>query len=197
MIEVVIDSIRISLISQHRIVMLRDVDSDRQLPIWIGPCEAESITLELQDTQMARPLTHDLLKNVIELMGGKISHILISDLREQVFYAQLHIDVNGKQMDIDCRPSDAIALAVRAKVPVFIDEEVMEEIAITPEPDISEATFDDFDDEELPPSRSSRGGRGQGQGKEPEADISSLGAFEDFLGTLNLDDLGDNGDDER
>ena len=193
MIEVVIDSIRISLISQHRIVMLRDVDGDRQLPIWIGPCEAESITLELQDTQMARPLTHDLLKNVIEAMGGKISHILISDLREQVFFAQLHIDMNGKAMNIDCRPSDAIALAVRAKVPVFIDEEVMDEIAITPEPDISDATFDDFEDDE-PPART-RGAR-SGRGREPEADISSLGAFEDFLGTLNLDDLGE-GDDDR
>lgn len=181
MIEVVIDSIRISLISQHRIVMLRDVDGDRQLPIWIGPCEAESITLELQDTQMARPLTHDLLKNVIETLGGKISHILISELREQVFYARLYIDVNGKLMDIDCRPSDAIAVAVRAKVPVFIEEEVMEEIGIMPEPDISGSTFHD-EDEDLPPAR--------GRGKDKE-DIPALGAFEDFLGTLNLDDLGD------
>jgi bifunctional DNase/RNase len=170
MIEVVIDSIRISLISQHRIVMLRDVDGERQLPIWIGPCEAESITLELQDTQIARPLTHDLLKNVIEASGGKVSHILINELRDQVFYARLYIDINGNMIDIDCRPSDAIALAVRAKVPVFIDEAVMDETGITPEPDISDAEIG----EEVAPA-----------GDDEEA----LDAFADFVDSLDLDDF--------
>ncbi|MCB0037340.1 MAG: bifunctional nuclease family protein [Anaerolineales bacterium] len=172
MIEVVIDSIRISLISQHRIVMLRDVDGDRQLPIWIGPCEAESITLELQDTEVARPLTHDLLKNVIDAMGGKVSHILINELKDQVFYARLYIDVDGKLMDIDCRPSDAIALAVRSKVPVFIEEDVMNEIGITPEPDISESELST-------PSETTE------EGEDP----SSLDAFQDFVDTLDFDDF--------
>lgn len=172
MIEVVIDSIRISLISQHRIVMLRDVDGDRQLPIWIGPCEAESITLELQDTEVARPLTHDLLKNVIDAMGGKVSHILINELKDQVFYARLYIDVDGKLMDIDCRPSDAIALAVRAKVPVFIEEDVMNEIGITPEPDISESELST-------PSETTEDGE----------DSPSLDAFQDFVDTLDFDDF--------
>lgn len=171
MIEVVIDSIRISLISQHRIVMLRDVDGDRQLPIWIGPCEAESITLELQDTQIARPLTHDLLKNVIEATGGKVSHILINELRDQVFYARLYIDINGNLIDIDCRPSDAIALAVRAKVPVFIDEAVMDETGITPEQDIS-----DVGETDVPAPAS-------------EEDEETLDAFADFVDSLDLDDF--------
>lgn len=171
MIEVVIDSIRISLISQHRIVMLRDVDGDRQLPIWIGPCEAESITLELQDTEVARPLTHDLLKNVIDAMGGKVSHILINELKDQVFYARLYIDVEGKLMDIDCRPSDAIALAVRSKVPVFIEEDVMNEIGITPEPDISESEL----------SSASEAAE--------DEDAPSLDAFQDFVDTLDFDDF--------
>jgi bifunctional DNase/RNase len=138
MIEVVIDSIRISLISQHRIVMLRDVDGERQLPIWIGPCEAEAITIELQDVEIARPVTHDLLKNVIGEMNGTVSHILINDLREQVFHARLFIDQGGEMLEIDCRPSDSIALAVRAKVPIFVDEAVMEDAGITPEPDVQE-----------------------------------------------------------
>lgn len=168
MIEVVIDSIRISLISQQRIVMLRDIDGERQLPIWIGPCEAESITLELQDTEVARPLTHDLLKNTIEQLGGKASHILINELRDQVFYARLYVDTNGQLIDIDCRPSDAIALAVRAKVPIFIEEEVMNEIAIMPEPDISEPEANPADsDEDAPP----------------------LDAFQDFVDTLDFDDF--------
>lgn len=163
MIEVVIDSIRISLISQHRIVMLRDVDGERQLPIWIGPCEAEAITIELQDVEIARPVTHDLLKNTITEMGGTVSHILINELRDQVFYARLFVDVSGDMLEIDCRPSDAIAVAVRAKVPVFVDEAVMEEAGIVPEPDIEDEV----------------GGDGS----------EKLDAFKDFVDTLDFDDF--------
>ncbi|MDJ0756760.1 MAG: bifunctional nuclease family protein [Ardenticatenaceae bacterium] len=173
MVEVVIDSIRVSLISQHRIVMLRDVDGERQLPIWIGPCEAESITLELQDTEMARPLTHDLLKNVIEAQSGNVSHILINELRDQVFYARLFIDTDGKVIDIDCRPSDAIAVAVRAKVPIFIEEAVMEEVGILPEPDISDQAEEEAETEEA----------AEGE------DVGSLDAFADFVDTLDFDDF--------
>ena len=145
MIEVVIDSIRISLISQHRIVMLRDVDGERQLPIWIGPCEAEAITIELQDVEIARPVTHDLLKNTITEMGGTVSHILISELRDQVFYARLFVDVSGDMLEIDCRPSDAIAVAVRAKVPVFVDES---EKLDAFKDFVDTLDFDDFEGEE-------------------------------------------------
>lgn len=177
MVEVIIDSIRVSLISQHRIVMLRDVDGERQLPIWIGPCEAESITLELQDTEVARPLTHDLLKNVIEALKGKVSHILINELKDQVFYARLFVDVGGSLIDVDCRPSDAIALAVRAKVPVFIEEDVMEEVGILPEPDISDQEQVDEEDEVTP------------KAKEGKEDIGPIDAFTDFLDTLDFDDF--------
>jgi uncharacterized protein len=165
MIEVVIDSIRISLITQHRIVMLRDIDGDRQLPIWIGPCEAEAITMELQDVEKARPVTHDLLKNVIDELGGTVSHILINELRDQVFYARLFVDVSGQMVEIDCRPSDAIAVGVRVKVPIFVDEEVMEEAGIVPEPAGQE------------------GAAGEGDGE--------LGAFRDFVDTLDFDDFED------
>ncbi|MEM9773983.1 MAG: bifunctional nuclease family protein [Chloroflexota bacterium] len=184
MVEVVIDSIRISLISQHRIVMLRDVDGERQLPIWIGPCEAEAITFELQDTEVARPLTHDLLKNVIETMEGKISHILINELQNQVFYARLYIDVGGKLIDVDCRPSDAIALAVRAKVPVFIEEDVMEEVGILPEPDLTDSERQELEQQyEV---------EAEGKIEEKEDDKSDgPSAFDDFLSTLDFDDLDD------
>jgi uncharacterized protein len=164
MIEVVIDSIRISLISQHRIVMLRDADGERQLPIWIGPCEAEAITIELQDVEIARPVTHDLLKNVIGQMKGTVSHILISELRDQVFHARLFVDVAGEMLEIDCRPSDAIALAVRVKVPIFVDETVMEEAGITPEADIQEEPTE-------------------------EAGPEKLDAFMDFVDNLDFDDF--------
>ncbi len=166
MIEVIIDSIRISLVSQHRIVMLKETDSERQLPIWIGPCEADAITIELQDVKIARPVTHDLLKNVVQEMGGKISHVLVRDLNEGVFHARLFIDVNGEMLEIDCRPSDAIALAVRVKVPIFIADSVMEEAGILPEPDIQEQDADFGEDEAETPD-----------------------AFLDFVDTLDFDDF--------
>lgn len=174
MIEVMIDSIRISLVSQHRIVLLREIDSERQLPIWIGPCEADAITIELQDVKVARPLTQDLLKNVITELGGTISHVLIKELNESVFHARLFINVKGERepREIDCRPSDAIALAVRAKVPIFIAEEVMDVAGVEPEPDLQEA-----------------------EKGEDAADVGNLDAFSDFLDTLDFDDFG--GEDDR
>lgn len=176
MIEVMIDSIRISLVSQHRIVLLREVDSERQLPIWIGPCEADAITIELQDVKVARPLTQDLLKNVITELGGAVSHVLIKELNESVFHARLFIDVEGERepREIDCRPSDAIALAVRAKVPIFISEEVMDAAGVEPEPDIQEAGEDSA---------------------EEMIDGVDLDAFSDFLDTLDFDDFG--GEDDQ
>ena len=175
MIEVMIDSIRISLVSQHRIVLLREVDSDRQLPIWIGPCEADAITIELQDVKVARPLTQDLLKNVITELGGTVSHVLIKELNESVFHARLFINVQGERepREIDCRPSDAIALAVRAKVPIFIAEEVMDVAGVEPEPDMQE----DADE------------------AQDVADVTNLDAFSDFLDTLDFDDF--DGEDDK
>lgn len=169
MIEVVIDSIRMSLMSQYRVVVLKDSSSDRYLPIWIGPCEADSITLELNEMPPQRPVTHDLLKSVIREMGGRVVHILISDLRSDVYYARIVVDVNGKELEIDSRPSDALALAVRVKVPIFVAETVMERAAIEPEDDVEKSA---------PPPH------------QPVAD-DRLSAFKDFVNSLDLDDLDD------
>ena len=159
MIEVTVDSIRASLMSQHRVVILRDADGERYLPIWIGPFEAEAITLELQQVELAPPLTHDLLKAVIAEMGAKVSHVLVNELRDDTFYARLVLDNNGHPLEIDSRPSDAIALAVRAKAPIFVAESVIEKAAITPDEGIS------CSDEE------------------------SLSVFREFVDTLDHDDL--------
>jgi bifunctional DNase/RNase len=164
MVEVVIDSIRVSLMSQHRVVVLKDVDSDRYLPIWIGTCEADAITVELQEVQVARPLTHDLLKAAIHDMGGTVTQINISDLKSDVFFARILVEREGKIIEIDSRPSDAIALAVRARVSIFVDEAVMEKAAVTPEEEME--------------------GEGAPEGEE------RLSAFKDFVDSLNLDDLG-------
>ncbi len=174
MIEVIIDSIRVSLMSQHRIVILKDTTTDRYLPIWIGPCEADAITIELQEVPPQRPLTHDLLKAVIQEFGGRIVHILISDLRNDVYYARIVIEVNGRQLEIDSRPSDAIALGVRAKAPIFVSDMVMERAAIRPD--------EDMQSEGMP-------------GDEPEeVDEGRLSAFKDFVNSLDLDDLDDEDD---
>ena len=133
MIEVKIDSIRVSLMSNHRVVILKDLDSERYLPIWIGPYEADAITVQLQEVEVARPLTHDLLKTLITQLGGKILHIVVNELRSDTFYANIIVERNGQRMEIDSRPSDAIALAVRANVPIYVEESVMEHAAITPE----------------------------------------------------------------
>ena len=136
MIEVAIDSIRVSLMTQQRVVILKDLESDRYLPIWIGPCEAESITIELQGVAVARPLTHDLLKTVVINLGGKVSQVVVNDLRNDTFYARILLSVNGRQMEIDARPSDAIALAVRARVSIYVAESVMDAASIVPEEDM-------------------------------------------------------------
>src|SRR5512144_2843044 len=120
MVEVAIDSVRISLMSQHRIVVLKDLESSRYLPIWIGPFEADAITIELQGVEVARPLTHDLLKTVIGKLGGVVVQVAITDLRNDTFYAEVTVKVDGRRLQVDSRPSDAIALAVRTRVPVFV-----------------------------------------------------------------------------
>ncbi|HET7091524.1 MAG TPA: bifunctional nuclease family protein [Anaerolineae bacterium] len=165
MIEVAIDSIRVSLMTQQRVVILKDLESDRYLPIWIGPCEAESITIELQGVAVARPLTHDLLKTVVINLGGKVSQVVVNDLRNDTFYARILLSVNGRQMEIDARPSDAIALAVRARVPIYVAEAVMEAASIVPEEDMDAERAD------------------------TDARLSQS-PFGDLIDNLDLDDLG-------
>ena len=166
MVEVEIDSIRVSLMSQQRIVILKEMDSERFLPIWIGPYEAEAITLSLQDVEVQRPLTHDLLRNVLNQLGAEVLRVNITELRDEVFYAHIVIQVNGSEMQIDSRPSDALALAVRVHVPVFVSEQVMDEASSVPEQDL--------------------------EGREVEGEPDErLDVFKDFVQTLDLDDLED------
>lgn len=158
MVEVKIESIRVSLMSQYRVVILKDAESNRYLPIWIGPYEADAITIHLQDVQVPRPLTHDLVVKVIEELGAKVERVIVSDLHNDTFYARVMLTVNGKEVSIDARPSDAIAVAVRADCSIFVEDDVMERAGVVPE---EETTVGDED----------------------------LGAFKDFIGSLDLDDL--------
>ncbi len=174
MIEVNVDSIRVSLISQQRVVVLRELDSNRYLPIWIGPFEADAITIALQGVEIPRPLTHDLLKRIIDEVGGEITHIFVSDLRDDTFYARIVMDVNGRHSEIDSRPSDAIALAVRARVPIFVVEDVMDRAGVEP----SEEDAELRDDVVLTPEEEEK-----------------LDVFREFVETLDMDDLDEDEED--
>ena len=117
LIELKIDSLRVSLTNQQRIVVLKQVDADRFLPIWIGPYEAEAITIALQEIEVSRPQTHDLLNNLVTLMGGRLIRVVISSLKDDIFFGTLTVEKDGALIEVDSRPSDAIAIAVRAHVP--------------------------------------------------------------------------------
>jgi len=160
-ISVEIDSIRVSLVSPHRIVVLKD-KQDRFLPIWVGPFEADAIRVALEGNQVARPLTHDLFKNLINTVGGKAIKIVINDLREDTFFASIQFEVDGRPIELDARPSDAIALAIRvAGTEILVDAKVMKQASIRPSQSI-EST--------------------------PEAE-DKLDAFADLIDDLDLDGL--------
>jgi bifunctional DNase/RNase len=170
-IELSIESIRVSLMNYQRVVILREKSSDRYLCIWIGPAEADAIAVQLQEVAVARPLTHDLLRSVIDQLGAQVSYILVSDLANDTFFARIVLDVNGSSMEIDSRPSDAIALAVRAKVPIFAEESVLERAGV----------LLDKDGETIE--------RAAERQRVDPAEIERMSAFKDFIESLDLDDF--------
>lgn len=173
-IETIVESIRVSLVTQARVVILKEVDGERHLPIWIGPFEAEAIAMELQGIVASRPLPYDLMRSMIGELGAEVRRIVITEISNDVFYARIIVDQNGLGIEIDSRPSDAIALAVRVKVPIFVDESVMDRAGVHLEDDADESDVDET------PERS--------EGSSiPEERLS---AFKDFIDTLDLDDFG-------
>jgi hypothetical protein len=176
MIEVAIDSVRVSLMSPQRVVVLRQTDADRYLPIWVGPYEAEAITVALQEIEMSRPLTHDLLKNVFVAFNARVRRVEIVNLNNDVFYGNIVAEVDGREVNIDSRPSDAIALAVRAHVPILVHPSVMVSAGIVPEQDMPNTP---------PPAET------KPSGPAPEVSGNRLSIFEDFLDKLDLDKLDD------
>ena len=179
MIKVFIDSIRVNLMSQLRVVVLKDPLSERYLPIFIGPCEAEAIAMRLRDEHTERPMTHDLLNSMIAELGGEVQYIVVNDLRNNTFYAQIAVELDGETRLIDSRPSDAIALAVRVDVPIYVDESVMERASVIPEEDVSEEEENEAKTKSPP----------EDAGEDTQADQDRLSIFEDFLESLDLDDL--------
>jgi len=185
LIEVKIDSLRVSLTNQQRIVVLKQIDADRFLPIWIGPYEAEAITIALQEIEVSRPQTHDLVKNTITSLNANLIRVVIKALKDDIFFGVLVIEVNGKELEIDSRPSDAIAVAVRTHVPIMVTKKVMDEASIIPEEGKQEDELISAEEETQPGSDQLILGEDR------------LSIFEDYLeNKINQSDTEDNGTDE-
>lgn len=162
MIEMKVESIRVSLMSTNQqVVILKELDGERRLPIFVGKPEGDAIALHLSRVSVPRPLTHDLAAIILNKLDARLSHVVINDLRNQHFYASIimHIGDDEQEITLDARPSDAIAIAVRLDCPIFVEEHVLDEAGVEPL-------------------------------EEPETtNKEDLGAFSDFISSLDLSDL--------
>lgn len=174
MIEVFVESIRVNMTNYRRVVMLKEKTSPRYLPIWIGHFEADAIAIPMQNVEVSRPLTHDLLRGVIEQLGGKLTQVVISELADETFFAKLIVEIATRRVEVDARPSDAIALAIRAKVPIYVEDAVFDQAGLV------------FENEE--------GGETETTTEESTpVDEEKLSVFKQFIETLDIDDLGRGG----
>ncbi len=177
MIEMTIDSIRVSLMNYQRVVILKEKMAERYLPIWIGPAEADAIAVKLQDVSVPRPLTHDLLCSVIDNLGGTINSIIVNDLKNDTFYAKIVLNVDGGLMEVDSRPSDALALAVRVEAPIYVEEAVLDKAGIL------------LDQETGKPMSQVGQEMADKDAKPSEEELKKMSAFYDFINTLDLEDF--------
>ncbi len=177
MIEMNIDSIRVSLMNYQRVVILKEKEARRYLPIWIGPAEADAIAVKLQGVNVPRPLTHDLLSSIIDSLGATIDSIIVNDLKSDTFYAKIILNVDGGQLEIDSRPSDALALAVRAEVAIYADEAVLDKAGILLDEETGKPLMEGTDEAD---------GKDR---KVSEEEMKKMSAFYDFINTLDLDDF--------
>ena len=161
------------------IVVLRDEENSDMLPIWVGKSEASAIGLALESVTAPRPMTHDLMKSFLETFDAKIISVVITDLNDNTYFATIHLMYEDSEYTVDSRPSDAIALAVRAEVPIYVAEAVMDKGGTEPEADLEHEIVDELDEEEA---------------VDEKVDNRKLSAFADFVDTLNFDELDDKDD---
>ncbi len=164
--EVKVESLRVSLTNQHRIILLKEVNGPLSLPLFIGQFEAESIVIALQDIEISRPQPHDLIRSAIRSLGAQILSVEITEMKAATFYAEMAVrNAAGEEVLIDCRPSDALAVALRAHVPVYVDRSLMDCYGIRPETDVRSKS------------------KPSAEGSDPEED--DLSAFKDFFDNIN------------
>lgn len=169
MVEMTIDSIRASVMKYERLVLLKEKGgANRYLPIWVSPADADAIALKLQNIKLPRPLTHDLLQSVISTLGATVDYVVVTGLKEDTFYAKLALSIDGVRFDVDSRPSDAFALAVRVGAPIYAEESVLEKAGIVLEEEV---------------------GRPAPEAKIDEQELKGLSAYKDFIDSLDLEDF--------
>ena len=175
MIEVTINSMGISPMNYQRVVILKEQAGERYLPIWIGPTEADAIAVKLQSVDVPRPLSHDLLWSVIRSLNASIDSVVINELRDDTFYGRIILNAREGQVEIDSRPSDALALAVRAGAPIFVENTVLDEAGLLIDRETGQAI-----PQETPEGKSVS-----------EDELRRLSTFTDFINTLDMDDFGE------
>lgn len=193
--EMEIDSIRVSLENYQRVVILKQKDGDRYLLIWIGTHEAEAIAVRLQEVQVPRPLTHDLLHNAIKDMGGTVQRVTVSGLENDTYFAKISVKLGDGMVEIDSRPSDALALAVRAQVPIYVDDDVIEKAGVHLDKETGNAIVGtgarvEKSEGSAPAAR----GRRSPLGKE---EMKNLSAFQDFIESLDMGEIDDEPDEKN
>lgn len=183
MIEMTIESIRVSLVNYQRVVMLKEKTTLRYLPIWIGSAEAQAIAIRLQEgIQVQRPMTHDLLATAIEVLGANVDHVIVSDLKNDTFYAKILLNIGENQVEIDSRPSDALALAVRVDVPIYADDSVLDKAGIVLDRE--------SEGQELLDGLDGAADVTERRKKASEDEINKMSAFRDFIeNNLDLEDF--------
>ncbi len=188
MLEMTIESIRVGLmnpqlsrLNSQYVVMLKEKTAERYLPIFIGPAEANAIAIKLRGETLPRPLTHDLLRSIIDSLGASVNSIIVNDLKNDTFYAKIVLNVDGGQIEVDARPSDALALAVRVEAPIYTEESVLDKAGISLDKD------EQGDKLAIDGKDSESGFKGR---KVSEEELGRLSAFNDFIDTLDLEDFG-------
>jgi len=190
LIEMVVESVRVHMLSSRHVVILKESGRERYLPIWIGPWEASAIAMRLQGLTPDRPLTHDLFAAALERLGVRVTRVVISELADETYHARLHLERDGVMVEVDSRPSDALALAVRAEVQIFADEEVLAAAALAADPD--EAADDELSPDDDPGAEGEAGDR-PGRRRPPLESVGDapadprLDMFRDFVNSLEVD----------
>ena len=187
LVEMVIESVRVHMLSNRHVVILKDPEGDRYLPIWIGAWEASAIAMRLQGLAAERPLTHDLFAAALDRLGVRVERVVINELTDETYHARIHLERDGVQVEVDARPSDALALAVRAEVPIFAADEVLAQAALAADPD-EEGAADDED-----PEDEGEGAERPRRRKPPIEQVGNapadprLDMFRDFINSLEVD----------
>lgn len=173
------------MISSQHVAILKEKNGPRYLPIWIGPFEAEAITVKLRSVAAPRPLTHDFIKNIIDGIGAMVSFVVVNDLHDDTFFARVVLQIQGKDIEIDSRPSDAIAIALRTNAPIYVEDSVLDKAGII----LEQETTKPAQEETAPPAKNAKDTGKEVKGKVDEKELKRLSAFKDFVDTLNLEDF--------